>query len=283
MQVSPIDASEAAFPLASYPFQIVLPARFGDLAPGGAIEHIGMARNYEDARGALMQHVADQAGISREALHSFIVRAVNEHWAGVSYPGSITVGAATIALGSSSFTVEMASFQDGVCVGRSRALAVSIGADHAPAPLTDAVRAAWLASFSERPGFRAPPKPAPERRQQSSYPHALTLTTRFSDSDAIGHLNNVSLLRYCDEGRAAVLVDQGVDPESLGTVVRADISYLQEVQMFRPLTIASAIRGLEHGQLRLEQALFQDGACVVVCDSRVSIDAELAQRLKDVR
>jgi acyl-CoA thioester hydrolase len=270
-------------PLSSYPFQITLTSRFSDLAPAGAIEHIGMARNYEDSRGAFMDHLAEKAGIPRARLHSFIVRAVNERWAPVRYPGEITFGTAVIALGGSSFTIELAAFQAGACVGRSRALAVAIGEDHAPAPLTDEVRATWMLGFSERPGWRAPAKPAPERRLPGHYPHHLSLRPRFSDTDLLGHLNNVSLLRYADEGRAALLLTGGeagvFSPGSLGTVARVDISYLQEAKLPHPLMVASRIRAVQGGEVLLEQALFQGDVCVVVCDTTVSVPAVTAGRL----
>jgi acyl-CoA thioester hydrolase len=274
--------SEEISPLSAYPHQISLSTRFGDLAPGGTIEHIGMARSYEDARGAFMHHLCDRAGIPREQAHSFIVRAINERWAAVRYPGEITIGTAVIALGGSSFTIELAAFQDGARVGRSRALAVAVGPDHTPAPLPDAVRAAWLTAFSERPGWRAPAKPGSERRDLAHYRHHLSLPTRFSDTDLVGHLNNVSLLRYCDEGRAAVLLaaaEGGVASDSLGTVVRVDISYLHEARLPYPLTMASSIRAVDGEQVLIEQALFQREVCVVVCDSTVRVPPEMAARL----
>jgi acyl-CoA thioester hydrolase len=285
MQVEPPAAGAADFfPLSSYPFQITFATRFGDLAPDGAIEHIGMARIYEDSRGALMDHLSAKAGIPRAQLHSFIVRAVNERWAAVRYPGDITVGAAVIALGGSSYTVEMAAFQEGVCVGRSLALAVSVGESHAPTPMTAELRAVWMQGFSERPGRRAPPKPAPERRQPAYYSRQLSLRPRFSDTDLMGHLNNVSLLRYADEGRAAVLLaaaQGGISPGSLGTVARVDISYVHEARLPHPLIVASRIHGgaVQEGDVLLEQALFQGDVCVVVCDTAVRVPPATAVRL----
>jgi acyl-CoA thioester hydrolase len=279
---SPAPTATEILPLSAYPHQITLAARFGDLAADGAIEHVGMARNYEDARGAFMDHLAQKAGIPRARLHSFIVRAINERWAPVRYPGEITFGIAVIALGGSSFTIELAAFQQGVSVGRSRALAVAIGEDHAPAPLADDVRAAWMLGFLERPGWRAPPKPGPERRQIAHYPHQLSLPTRFSDTDLLGHLNNVSLLRYADEGRAAVLLAAGqgrIDLGSLGTVVRVDISYVQEARLPHLLTVASRIRGAQGEEVRLEHALFQRDVCVVACDTTVHLAAGTAAHL----
>jgi acyl-CoA thioester hydrolase len=282
MQVHPAAVPADLPPLSSYPYRSTVPARFGDLAPGGAIEHIGMARNYEDVRGAVMDQVTADAGIERGQLHSFIVRAINEQWAPVVYPGAITFGSAVIAVGGSSFTIEMAAFQEGACVGRSRALAVAVGPDHAPAPLAEPVRTALRAGFLAQPGFRAPPKPAAERRQRAHYAHQLSLATRFSDTDLLGHLNNVSLLRYCDEGRAAVLLtgEGGTVAASPGVVVRADISYLQEARLPMPVTVASRVRSVDGRTLLLEQALFQDAVCVVVCDSTVHVPQELAQRLR---
>jgi acyl-CoA thioester hydrolase len=241
-----------------------------------------MARNYEDGRGALMMHLAARAGVPMSRLHSFLARATNERWAAVRYPGEITIGSAVIALGGSSFSIELAAFQEGVCVGRSHALAVTIGENRAPAPLTDELRAIWMRGFSERPGWRAPAKPGPERRELAYYPHQLSLPTRFSDTDAQGHLNNISHVRYCDEGRAAVLLTAGrgsLTPGALGVVDRVDVSYLQEARLPHPLIVASSIRAVEGEQALFEQALFQQGVCVGVCDTRVRVSPPIGERL----
>lgn len=293
MQASPLPILTEIPRLESYPYQVILPARFGDLAPSGTIEHIGMARCYEDARGWFMQEVCDRHGFDRALWRSFIVRAINEQLGPVEYPEPIHIGLAVIAVGSSSSTVELAAFQGDACVGRSRAIAAAVGADHAPAPLPEALRAILAAGRVERPGWSAPARPGPERRRLSHYSHSLTLPTRFSDTDAIGHLNNVALLRYADEGRAAcVLEARGAlagreartprpEPGWAGTVVRADISYLREARLGAPLTTTTAIRGIEGPHVLLEQALWQREECVAICDCTVAVPPDTAQHLRE--
>jgi acyl-CoA thioester hydrolase len=283
MQVRPSHLGAEIAALASYPYQVTLPARFGDVAPSGEIEHIGMARCYEDVRGAWKRDLTGRRGVDRDVLRSFLVRAINDQTAPASYPEPIAFGAGVIAVGGSSFTLEVVAFQAGVCIGRSQAMAVAVGPDYTPAPLPEEARAILSSCLLTRLGWRAPGKPAPERRQLAAYPHHLTLPTRFSDTDAVGHLNNVSLLRYCDEGRAALLL-QGEDrpaPPWPGQVVRVDISYLREARLPQPLTIGSAIRRIDGPHVHLEQALFQREACVVVCDCIVQMAPQMAQRLRE--
>lgn len=271
-------------PLESYPHTITFAARFGDLGPSGGIEHIGMARYYEDVRSFFMRQLSEQHGTGGDVWRSFLVRAINEQAAPLSYPQAIAFGAGVIALGGSSYTLEMAAFQDGVCVGRSRNIAACVGPDHGLAPLPDEMRAILTASLLARPGWRAPGKPEAERRSPAHYSHRVTLPTRFSDTDAIGHLNNVSLLRYCDEGRAGLLLaaqGAGTAPGWSGLVVRADISYLQEAKLPHALTVATSVREIDGPLVHLEQALFQRDVCVVVCDSSVRFAPDTARRLSE--
>lgn len=268
--------------LDAYPNTISVAARFGDLGLSGGIEHIGMARCYEDVRSFFMQQLSEHHGVDRDVWRSFLVRAVNEQPAPVPYPDPIAFGAGVIAVGSRSYTLEMAAFQHGVCVGRSRNIAATVGADHAPAPVPDALRRILSASLLARPGWQAPGRPVLARRHPSHYSHRVTLPTRFSDTDAIGHLNNVSLLRYCDEGRAALLlaaVGGKPTPGWAGSVVHTDISYLQEATLPHPLTVASRVCGIDGPLMHLEQALFQRDVCIVVCDCIVRVASETAHRL----
>jgi acyl-CoA thioester hydrolase len=273
MQASATDLPESPS-LDSYPHQVTLPSRFGDLGPSGQIEHIGMARYYEDARSVFMQQLCQRHGVDRALWRAFLVRAINEELGPVRYPDPIVFGAGVIAVGGSSYTLEMAAFQDDRCVGRSRSVAAAVGPDHALVPLPERARAILTGDRLSRPAWRAPGKPSRERQQLAHYAHHLTLPTRFSDTDAIGHLNNVSLLKYCEEGRVALLLaawDGKPLPGWAGRVVHLDISYLQEARLSHPLTIASVVREVDGPAMHLEQAVFQRDACVVVCDCTVEV------------
>jgi acyl-CoA thioester hydrolase len=50
-----------------------------------------------------------------------------------------------------------------------------------------------------------------------SFRHRLTLTIRFADTDAMGHVNNAKYLTYCEIARIQYWTDLTGEPISLGT------------------------------------------------------------------
>jgi acyl-CoA thioester hydrolase len=134
----------------------------------------------------------------------------------------------------------------------------------------------------QEPHLQAAAKPAEDRQRLDYYTHRIEFPTRFSDTDAIGHLNNVAHLRYCDEGRAQLFVEAigDADPAALGTVVSFDISYLREGQCFTPIVIATSVENAHAGRVRLAQALFQDGQCIATCDWEIRVSERITDGLQ---
>jgi acyl-CoA thioester hydrolase len=72
----------------------------------------------------------------------------------------------------------------------------------------------------------------PLRRDQ--YPHLETITTRWSDNDVYGHVNNVVYFSYFDTVVNQYLIEQGVldihRGEVIGLVVENTCRYFQSLQ-----------------------------------------------------
>jgi len=118
-----------------------------------------------------------------------------------------------------------------------------------------------------------------DRRAAHTYPNLLSINTRFTETDANAHINNVSYLLYYEDARAAFLID--CFPELIASShwrfqqVRCDISYDGQSYYPDPMTVATGVEHVDDGWLRLSQALFQRGQCVGQCDViLVMVDAQ---------
>jgi len=97
-----------------------------------------------------------------------------------------------------------------------------------------------------------------------NYPWSLEMMVRFSDTDAVGHLNNVSMVRYHDNAAMAFLSDVLAVPGSGTmdprlTIVRQDISFDAETFYPDPLTLCAAVTEIQIEWFVLALAIFQNG------------------------
>tara|TARA_B110001454_G_scaffold213841_1_gene232685 strand:+ start:877 stop:1326 length:450 start_codon:yes stop_codon:yes gene_type:complete len=98
----------------SYPITTVIPPRFADLDPLGHINNVAMAAIFENARvhfhHLLGRHPADM-GVR------WMVAAVDlKYVAEAHFPYDVTVGSGIGHIGTSSWTLFSAAFQQGECV-----------------------------------------------------------------------------------------------------------------------------------------------------------------------
>jgi len=111
-------------------------------------------------------------------------------------------------------------------------------------------------------------KTDPDRLQPERYPWRLELHSRFSDTDAAGHLNNVAIARCYDDARAMLELDlfDGLSGSRL-LLVRADVSYLREAHFPHPVVIGCSVGDIGETYFHLAQALFQKASCTGTCDA----------------
>jgi acyl-CoA thioester hydrolase len=72
----------------------------------------------------------------------------------------------------------------------------------------------------------------------SDYKFKLPISIRFSDIDAVGHVNNATYLTYFEDARLHYWKDAiGWDFEKCGIIVgRSEINYLKQVTLFDKIT-----------------------------------------------
>ena len=104
-------------------------------------------------------------------------------------------------------------------------------------------------------------RPTPEPR--SAYPVFRTITTRWMDNDAYGHVNNVVYYSWFDTVVNAHLIEQGVlDIEhgaTIGLVIETQCNYFAPLAF--PQTVEAGIRVARLGSssVRYEVGLFAQG------------------------
>ncbi|TDT96668.1 MULTISPECIES: acyl-CoA thioesterase [Azorhizobium] len=98
---------------------------------------------------------------------------------------------------------------------------------------------------------------------RSSFPHFLPITTRWSDMDVYGHVNNVVYYAYFDTVVAEYLMrTDGVNPHesaAIGLVVETRCSYFQSLTF--PETVEAGLRVVKLGNtsVRYEIGIFRQG------------------------
>ncbi len=106
-----------------------------------------------------------------------------------------------------------------------------------------------------------PPKPQPEGRAR--YRAFRTITTRWMDNDAYGHVNNVVYYSWFDTVVNAHLIEQGAldihGGQVIGLVIETQCNYFAPVEF--PQTVEAGLRVAKIGNssVRYEVGLFLAG------------------------
>jgi len=110
------------------------------------------------------------------------------------------------------------------------------------------------------------PKPQPEGR--AGYKAFRTITTRWMDNDAYGHVNNVVYYSWFDTVVNAHLIEQGAldihAGETIGLVIETQCNYFAPVEF--PQTVEAGLRVARIGtsSVRYEVGLFLRGEPLTV-------------------
>jgi acyl-CoA thioester hydrolase len=113
----------------------------------------------------------------------------------------------------------------------------------------------------------------PARLSAATYPYRLEIATQFTDLDIVGHLNNVAIARFYESARVRtnmrVFGENFVRPDNPLQMVLADvhIRYLAEGHFPEPVTVGNGIGHVGNSSFRMQQALFQHGACIGISDA----------------
>lgn len=123
-------------------------------------------------------------------------------------------------------------------------------------------------------------KPDPARLDPSIYPLAVTVPSRFRDLDTLGHINNVAIGSFYEEGRAA-LNRAAFPPETRHRhnmrmlIADVHIAYLAEAHYPGDVEVRAGVLAVGRSSYTIALALFQNNACVGTCETvLVNTDGE---------
>jgi acyl-CoA thioester hydrolase len=111
---------------------------------------------------------------------------------------------------------------------------------------------------------------APVRRHE--YPHLQTITTRWSDNDVYGHVNNVVYFSYFDTVVNQYLIEQGVldilRSDVVGLVVENTCRYFQSLQFPDSVAAGVQVRHLGRTSVIYQIGLFRNEEAMPAAQGR---------------
>lgn len=103
--------------------------------------------------------------------------------------------------------------------------------------------------------------PRPEPSTRADYRYFQTITTRWQDNDAFGHVNNVVYYSWIDTAVNMFLIEQGIlelgASEIVGVVAETNLRYLREIAYPDPITVGVRVDRLGTSSVRYVSAVFR--------------------------
>lgn len=104
----------------------------------------------------------------------------------------------------------------------------------------------------------------PSAQPRSSYPVFIPITTRWSDNDVYGHVNNVVYYSWFDTAVNAHLIEQGVldfqGGDTIGLVVETQCNYFASVAYPQKVEAGIRVAKLGGSSVRYEVGIFAEGS-----------------------
>ena len=101
-------------------------------------------------------------------------------------------------------------------------------------------------------------------RMLDTYPHRVTSTVRFSDTDRLGHVNNTVLPQFVEVGRVSLIetLQPGSDAIQYWVVARLEVDYLRELHF--PASVITGTRTVAVGNTSwtVVTGLFVGDTCI---------------------
>jgi acyl-CoA thioester hydrolase len=261
----------------AYPHFRSLPIRWSDVE-NGIVSRVGMAQFYEDTRTLVMREILGHENFGFDKWKGLLRAITFEHLSPARHDLPIEMAGAIGEVGRSSYAFALAAFQGERCISLCRAIGVTVDNEMHAAPTPPELRLLFLSHvWPHADALPVGHGDADLPKQAYAYPFVEEYPTRFSDTDAIGHVNNVAVTRYHDNGlmafqaaltgRVTVHGDAGY-----WHVARHEISMLEESFYPAPMRACIGVMGeIGPTHFTLAQALFQEGRCTGLAIVEISV------------
>jgi len=116
-----------------------------------------------------------------------------------------------------------------------------------------------------------PPLPRDRRlTQRAFFKHWLTERVRWSDTDLVGHVNNLSFATYCESGRTEFLrelIRRDADSRVLLLLAQSNVCFFGEVHWPAQVDVGTCILDIGESSCRMGHGLFYNERCVGTADA----------------
>ena len=129
------------FDLSLYPHQVEVHTRFSDIDPLWHLNNVRLLELYQEARSSFNLAIWEASNLDRRKHRVLVARQSIDYLDEVEWPGPVTIGVGVAHIGSKSYSIGLAMFQQARCVGVSNTVLVYMTEDGS-APLPEEVRAA---------------------------------------------------------------------------------------------------------------------------------------------
>ncbi len=130
-----------------------------------------------------------------------------------------------------------------------------------------------------RPGYPANPR----LTVRSLYRHFQPEHVRWSDTDMLGHVNNLGIAAYCETGRSMFLrpmIGGKEIPRPLFVLTQVIVNYLDELHWPANIDVGTGVLHIGRTSCRLGQGVFGGDRCYASCEAvLVLIDDETRRPL----
>ncbi|HVF19974.1 MAG TPA: thioesterase family protein [Mycobacteriales bacterium] len=118
-------------------------------------------------------------------------------------------------------------------------------------------------------------------------PFTMDVTIRFSDADALGHVNNATFLTYLEDARIHFLDELVPDVLKAGLIMaRSECDYVRPIRLSRrPVSVAIWVESIGTSSFRLGYTIEQDGEIAARASTVVvayDYEASRSRPLRDV-
>jgi len=122
-------------------------------------------------------------------------------------------------------------------------------------------------------------------RHRSVHDHWLSERVRWTDTDQVGHVNNLSISNYCELGRVSFLepyLAPGVALRAPFLIVRMNTSFLGEVHWPAFVDVGTRVPEIRGSSVRLADGVFLAERCVATADSILVHIDEATRKAKSI-
>jgi acyl-CoA thioester hydrolase len=132
---------------------------------------------------------------------------------------------------------------------------------------------------------RSEPRGANDPLRRKAFPHWAHERVRFSDTDLIGHVNNLAFSAYLETGRSLFLqafTKPSAGARSLFVLVEINVRFIGEAHWPSDVAIGTGVIEIGRSSVRLGQGLFVGDRCFSTSESVLVLMDEESRRSRQI-